>query len=434
MGGRQRKRACIIFCIMQRRRFSLNLYIAPNRGAGKGAPRGRVSLKILVNASALLLSVCAAVFTFIALTKAEAWLATRRAGGGTAVAAPAASQPSAAAPAYYREGGEPSFSAAPPSFSTTAPPDEITAPETNAEDEGEDEDNMLMRQRLMEDMAVMPPTLSARRQQRGRIPPPQPSIPTSPKTKSGVPFMITNAATDINLFALTFDGGSQANAAADILDTLASRGVKSTVFLTGAFIKRYPQIVMRIAAEGHELGNHTMNHPRLTTYAENRTQTTRPEVSQSSIANELAAAERLLFERAEGLRFAPLWRAPFGEYNREICEWALAAGYIHICWRQGGSWRVNLDSNDWVANENSPAYKTPQEVFDKITAIASTPGGLNGGIILMHLGTERRQRSQQVHTILGKLIDTLRNMGYKPVTVSTLLYHSGVDIDLARVD
>jgi peptidoglycan/xylan/chitin deacetylase (PgdA/CDA1 family) len=409
---------------MQRCRLSPNFYAASKRGAA--------AFKALIVAATLSLSVCASVFAFIALTKAEAWLANKRSGGGPAAAAPAAGPLYAPPPADYRSGGDaatPSFSTTPPSFSTAAPPGESIVPETDAEDE----EYEFMRRQLMEDMAIVPPTLPARQRSGGRIPPPQ-TIPTSPKSKNGLPFMINNASADINLFALTFDGGSQANAAADILDTLASRGVKSTVFLTGAFIKRYPQTVMRIADEGHELGNHTMNHPRLTTYAETKTQTTRPEISRASVANELAASERLLFERAEGLRFAPLWRAPFGEYNQEICEWALSAGYIHVGWRQGGSWRVNLDSNDWVANVNSSAYKSPQEVFDKIVAIAKKPGGLNGGIILMHLGTDRAQRSQQVHTILGKLIDTLRSMGYKPVTVSTLLYQSGVDVDLARVD
>jgi len=392
---------------MQKRRADLKSYLSDNRGT--------VTPKLLIAAATLLLSVCASVFTFIALTKVEAWMAKSRS-GGYAEPAPAG-----------QYGGEPSFSAAAPSAAGSV------VRETNAEVVA---DNPPERPQTEETFSIQSEPAAAQlasgpaRRPGGYIPPPQSSIKASPRSKSGVPLMINNASADINLFALTFDGGSSASAAGDILDTLASRGVKSTVFLTGAFIKRFPQVVMRIAAEGHELGNHTMNHPHLTTYAETRTQSTRRDVNRALIVSELTAPEKLLFENAGHLRFAPLWRAPFGEYNQEICEWAFSAGYIHIGWRQGGSWRVNLDSNDWVVNENSPAYKTPQEVFDKIVTIAQTPGGLNGGIILMHLGTERTQRSEQVHRILGRLIDTLRRMGYKPVTVSTLLYHSGVDIDM----
>jgi peptidoglycan/xylan/chitin deacetylase (PgdA/CDA1 family) len=240
--------------------------------------------------------------------------------------------------------------------------------------------------------------------------------------------MIDNASPNIRYYAITFDGGSHANAAAEIFDTLASRGVRSTMFVTGGFIRRFPQVVIRAAQEGHEIGNHTLTHPRLTTYAENQTQSTRPNVTRQLVINELEGAARVLADRT-GLRFVPLWRAPYGEYNRRICEWALEAGYIHIGWRQGGGWGRNLDTNDWVPDEDSPAYRSPQEVYDKIVHIASQPGGLNGGIILMHLGTERKQRSQRVHIILGMLIDTLRNMGYEPVTVSELLDKSGIDLN-----
>jgi hypothetical protein len=83
-----------------------------------------------------------------------------------------------------------------------------------------------------------------------------------------------------------------------------------------------------------------------------------------------------------------------------------------------------------VPDENSSGYRSPEEVFDKIVRIASHPGGLNGGIILFHLGTERKQRSQQVHIILGRLIDTLRSMGYEPITVSDLLYRSNIDLNV----
>ncbi len=64
--------------------------------------------------------------------------------------------------------------------------------------------------------------------------------------------------------ALTFDGGSAANGTLHILDTLLSRNVKCTLFLTGDFIKRYPALVKRMIADGHELGNHSMHHPHLT--------------------------------------------------------------------------------------------------------------------------------------------------------------------------
>jgi peptidoglycan/xylan/chitin deacetylase (PgdA/CDA1 family) len=373
-----------------------------------------VPSKALIITATALLSVCASVFTFFALTKIEARMENKRLGGG-------GDKSTAMSRGYDQDAV---YRYAEPSFSTA----ETAFPKTYTEPVSDDLPllSSTIQPSSTQMLTQQPSTRLPRKQSQAYI------LPGGASLQAGreAPFMIDNASTDINLFALTFDGGSHANAADDIFDTLASRGVKSTMFLTGAFIKRYTQTVIRAASDGHELGNHTMNHPRLTTYADDSRQSTRPEISRMSIIDELTATERLLAERAGGLRFAPLWRAPYGEYNREICSWAVGAGYVHIGWRKGGAWRVNLDTNDWIPNAGSPGYKSPQEVFDKIIAIASRPGGLNGGIILMHLGTERKQRSQQVHTILGRMIDTLRGMGYEPVTVSSLLYQSGIDVNV----
>ena len=57
---------------------------------------------------------------------------------------------------------------------------------------------------------------------------------------------------------------------------------------------------------------------------------------------------------------------------------------------------------------------------------------MNGAIILMHLGTVRKERDQQVHLVLGKIIDQLREKDYEFVTVSVLLKESGVDLSLLK--
>jgi len=361
--------------------------------------RGAVSQRIVVTVAAVLLSLCASVSTFWLMTKIE----ERFLGGN---ARNAAVSEDTAAPDEYE-------------YDETPIDIEINISETPVDISTETR-SAPARQNFRDDMDTPTPTRPASYY-----------ISSSPGQRTlpnGFPYSVENASAEINYFAMTFDGGSYAAAADEILDTLASRNVRSTIFVTGAFIRRFPQIIIRAAEMGHEIGNHTLSHPRLTTYADNMTQSTRAGVSRQTVTSELEGAARILADRT-GLRFVPLWRAPYGEYNRDICRWALDAGYLHIGWRLGKSWHQNLDSNDWVADENSTAYRTPEEVFNKIVRIASHPGGLNGGIILFHLGTERKQRSQQVHIILGRLIDTLRDMGYEPVTVSELLYRSNIDLN-----
>ena len=251
----------------------------------------------------------------------------------------------------------------------------------------------------------------------------------SPESFDANAVSFDNGSPDKKLVALTFDGGANNSGVGDILDTLKSRNVKATMFLAGAFLKAYPGDVRRIVLEGHEAGNHTLSHPHLTSWASDRTQTTLLSVTETFLCDQLRAADSIFFDVTGG-HFAPLWRAPYGEKNKNICAWARRCGYVHIGWRQGKTWRGGLDSNDWVPDEETPGYHTPREVVDKVLALAGEgPSGISGGIILMHLGSERKDSQAQMYRMLGKLIDDLRALGYSLVTVSQLLKESGVDLD-----
>jgi peptidoglycan/xylan/chitin deacetylase (PgdA/CDA1 family) len=251
---------------------------------------------------------------------------------------------------------------------------------------------------------------------------------------SGNNFSFNNGSVELPLVSFTFDGGSIANAAMDIMDTLQSRNIRSTMFLTGHFIKKYPDIVKKLFEQGHELGNHTFSHPHLTSYYENNVQSTLGAITQNVINKELISADQLLVS-ITGHHFAPLWRAPYGEFNEQLCSWARDYGYVHVGWRQGQSWRDGFDTNDWIADSEIPGFKTPDEVFTKIVTLANTkPYGINGGIILMHLGTERKNREEQVHLKLGAMIDSLRVLGYEIVPVSEMMKRAGVEFKLARTD
>jgi peptidoglycan/xylan/chitin deacetylase (PgdA/CDA1 family) len=255
--------------------------------------------------------------------------------------------------------------------------------------------------------------------------------PALPATGTALSF--DNGPIDKKQIALTFDGSSFANAALDILDTLTSRNVISTMFISGEFIRKFPEIVKRMMADGHEIGNHTFSHPHLTAWEKEHNQGTLSDISPVKIEQELRKANEA-YRSLTGAHLSPLWRAPYGERNPQVCAWAKAAGYVHIGWRQGRTWRENLDSNDWVPDEETPGYHAPADVYDKIMALAkSEPYGINGGIILMHLGTVRMQKEKQVHRILGKLIDDVRSLGYEIVPVSTMVKEAGINLDSLHV-
>ncbi|MDZ7314315.1 MAG: polysaccharide deacetylase family protein [candidate division KSB1 bacterium] len=220
--------------------------------------------------------------------------------------------------------------------------------------------------------------------------------------------------------ALTFDGGSTDNAAVQILDILKQNQLQVTIFLTGGFIQKFPDITRRIVQEGHEVGNHTWSHPHLTSFASNKHNETLPNVTREFLQDQLIRTARL-FEEITGTQMAPFWRAPFGEHNEHIRQWAAELGYRHIGWTRGRSWDESMDTLDWVADTTSRAYHTAEEILAHFMAMADNEThGLNGGIILMHLGSHR-QDGDHFYTVLPRLITALREKNYALVKISELL-------------
>ncbi len=229
---------------------------------------------------------------------------------------------------------------------------------------------------------------------------------------------ITRVSTGERLLAVTFDGGSEDGDAPDILDALTERGIKATVFLTGEFIRKHPDTVRRIVADGHEVGNHTMNHPHLTDFNASYRHKTLPGVDKDLIGRELKGAAEL-FKQATGKEMSPLWRAPYGEMNADIRRWAFEEGYVHIGWTYDNKRKESLDTLDWVSDRTSKLYRTSFEIKRRILNFGGNSDGARGGIVLMHLGTERKK--DKASEVLGEILDALSGRGYRFVTVSELL-------------
>lgn len=214
--------------------------------------------------------------------------------------------------------------------------------------------------------------------------------------------------------AITFDGNASSNRTGELLDILHERDLKVTLFVTGRFIEKYPSIVRRAILAGHEIGNHTYSHPHLTTYAENRRHRLLAGVTQKSFRRELRRTEEA-FVAATGRAMQPLWRAPFGEENSILRGWALEMGYLHVRWNslEGAS----LDSHDWIADEHSSLYKSSSRIMEHLLRFPQ----LSGGIILMHLATER---SEPPWNELPVFLEALSERGLQPTRVTELLENS----------
>jgi len=82
-------------------------------------------------------------------------------------------------------------------------------------------------------------------------------LPRPPRRRHG------DTASPNHTVSLTFDDGPNPDATPRILDALATHGVKATFFFLGRHVERWPQLVARAAAEGHQIGNHGYFHRKL---------------------------------------------------------------------------------------------------------------------------------------------------------------------------
>lgn len=187
--------------------------------------------------------------------------------------------------------------------------------------------------------------------------------------------------------SLTFDDGPNPEATPLILDALAELGVKATFFILGAHAERWPELVHRVASEGHQIGNHGYFHRKLHLK------------SPAYVKRDLTLGKRAI-ERAAGVtpRF---FRAPHGFRSPWVNAIAHSLGERTIGWSLG------------VWDSDQPGV----EAIVKRTIEGTKPGS----IILLHDGDgynangDRRQTAEAVpEIILG-----LREKGYEFVTLPT---------------
>ncbi len=209
---------------------------------------------------------------------------------------------------------------------------------------------------------------------------------------------------------LSFDGGSSAEVATEVLDLLKARGVRTTLFLTGAFIQRFPALVRRMAAEGHELGNHTMNHPHFAPDMKRDPKWTRERI-QRELLDADAALVRLL-----GRPMDPFWRAPYGEHTAEIRRWAEELGYRHVGWSEGA------DTLDWATPKERRLYRSGEAIVQRLYQRLGHNG--DGLIVLMHLGSGREEGDRPTDG-LGAFMDRAQKEGWTFVSAGAFLRDLG---------
>lgn len=181
--------------------------------------------------------------------------------------------------------------------------------------------------------------------------------------------------------ALTFDDGPDPQRTPAVLDLLARQGVRATFFVVGARAEAHPELVRRMATEGHVVGNHSYTHSWRF-----------PLRSLGRTVEELRRTGEVL-HRITG-RQPRLFRPPFGVTNPTIARAVR---------------RLGLDPVGWSIRSLDTMGQSPERVAARILRRLHP-----GAVILLHdrcAGSER---------LIGLLVEGLRSRGLEPVTLPEL--------------
>ncbi|HPD02410.1 MAG TPA: polysaccharide deacetylase family protein [Clostridia bacterium] len=191
------------------------------------------------------------------------------------------------------------------------------------------------------------------------------------------------------VIALTFDAAWGADKTLEILKILKEYDADATFFLVGFWIEKYPELVVKIAEAGLEIGNHSQNHlnmPRLNAVEQKK------EIESVNVQIEALTKRHPLF-----------FRAPFGDYNDKLMTTIEELGMIGIQW--------SIDTLDWKG-------LSATEIERRVV-----PRAKNGDIVLMH------NNSDHILEALQLILMGLKNKGFKFVSLDELVMRENYYID-----
>lgn len=209
--------------------------------------------------------------------------------------------------------------------------------------------------------------------------------------------------------ALVFTAHDLDDGYAAIRKALARQEVKGAFFLTGDYIKNHPEKVKKLYRAGHYIGPHSNNHLLYADWENRKTL-----VGEGEFKGDLSKNTELLQDM--GIQYKDKIFLPAYEWhNRDIVNWSADLGYQLINYTPG-----IRTAADYTYPEMGGRYLSSKGIMDNLLDKEEATG-LNGYIILVHLGTDSR-RKDKFYTHLENTIETLKQKGYSFKRIDELLY------------
>ncbi len=201
---------------------------------------------------------------------------------------------------------------------------------------------------------------------------------------------VYSVARNDKVVSISFDAAWGGDQTIPLLDILDKYNVKTTFFLVGFWVDKYPELVKEMVARGHEIGNHSQSHPHMS------------QLNEEKIKEELRIMSDKV-ERITGVR-PTLFRPPYGDYNDRVVTVSRLEGYEVVQW--------SVDSLDWKNRGVADIIKQ------------CTTNIQNGDIVLFH------NDAQHVLQALPTVIEHYQGLGYQIIPISQILLGGETTIDV----
>jgi peptidoglycan/xylan/chitin deacetylase (PgdA/CDA1 family) len=228
------------------------------------------------------------------------------------------------------------------------------------------------------------------------------------------PVAITRGDTSKKNLSIVFTGDEFADGGDYIVDMLLKKKVKGSFFLTGNFYRnpQFKGIISSLKQHGHYLGSHSDKHLLYCDWMRRDSLLVTKQEFVADLNDSYDELGKLQITKNDAYYFLP----PYEWYNDSIVAWTHEQDLQLINFTPG-----TRSTADYTYPEMNERYVNSNDIYKSIIEYESqSPNGLNGFILLVHIGTDPR-RTDKFYYKLPQLIDVLRKKGYTFVRVDELL-------------
>ena len=224
---------------------------------------------------------------------------------------------------------------------------------------------------------------------------------------------VTRGDTSEKKLALIFTGGDFGEGTTHILETLDAQNIRASFFFTGDYIRKaeHQPYLHRIVADGHYLGPHSDAHALYCPWDDREKTLVTEECFKADLQKNIDDLRRYgaLRDRSQPVHFIP----PYEWFNEDQVRWSRQMNVLLFNFTPGSG-----SNRDWAPEGHKSFAPSERIIADILAYEQKDPHGLNGFLLLLHVGSQRRDKT---FLLLHDLLRELTKRGYTFARVDELL-------------